>query len=78
MLNFELIEEFWSDVYRGRPIAVLNRGGRWHVYLDHILQHNLVFATPEHGMRWLRTRVDKASLSAAEKPATNEALYVAA
>ena len=78
MLDFEQSEEFWSDVYRGRPIAVLNRSGCWHVYLDHILQHNLVFATPEHGLRWLRTKVDKVSLSAAENPETNATLHFAA
>jgi hypothetical protein len=54
-------EEFWTDVYRGRPIAVMNRGGHWHVYLDHVLQHNVVFATPEQGVRWLMTRIDAPS-----------------
>jgi hypothetical protein len=51
-------EEFWSDIYRGRPIAVMNRGGQWHVYLDHVLQHNVVFATAEQAVRWLTTRID--------------------
>ena len=36
--------DFWSDVYRDRPIAIFNRHGRLHVDLDHILQHNVVFA----------------------------------
>ena len=52
-------EEFWSDVYQGRPIAVMNRAGQWHVYLDHVLQHNMVFATAVHAVRWLTTRIDQ-------------------
>jgi hypothetical protein len=36
--------DFWSAVYGGRAIAILNHYGRLHVYLDHILQHNVVFA----------------------------------
>lgn len=51
-------DDFRSDVYQGRPIAILNRGGRWHVYLDHVLQHNVVFATAEHAVAWLMARVD--------------------
>ena len=51
--------EFWSDVYGGRPVAILNRHGRWHVYLDHVLQHNVVFATAEHALAWLTERVDQ-------------------
>ena len=58
MLTFELQEEFWSDVYRGHPIAIYDRGGRWLVYLDHVLQHNMAFATAEHAVRWLKARVD--------------------
>ena len=51
--------EFWMDVYNGRPIAILQHHGRWHVYLDHILQHNVVFATAEHAIVWLTERVDE-------------------
>jgi len=40
-------QEFVSVVYRGRPIATLNRFGRWHVYLDHVFQHKVVFETAE-------------------------------
>jgi hypothetical protein len=54
-------EEFWSDIYHGRPIAVMNRGGQWHVYLDHALQHNMVFATAEQAVRWLTARIDQPS-----------------
>ena len=49
---------FQSTTYLGRPIAILNRDGRWHVYLDHILQHNVVFATAENAIAWLIERVD--------------------
>jgi hypothetical protein len=58
-------EEFWSDTYHGRPIAVMHRGGQWHVYLDHSLLHNLVFATAEQAVRWLTTRIDQTSRRAA-------------
>jgi len=50
--------EFWSDRYRDRPIAVLHRHGRWHVYLDHVFQHDLVFASGQHAVAWLMQRVD--------------------
>jgi hypothetical protein len=52
-------QEFMSDVYRDRSIAILYRHGRWHVYLDHVLQHKVVFATAEHAVAWLRARVDQ-------------------
>ena len=64
MLTLEQQGEFWSDLHRGRPIAIYNRSGRWHVYLDHILQHNMVFATAEHAVRWLRRRIDTDCVSA--------------
>jgi hypothetical protein len=64
MLTLEQQEEFWSDLYRDRPIAIYNRAGKWHVYLDHVLQHNMVFATAEHAVRWLRGRVDNGCVSA--------------
>jgi len=51
--------EFWSSVYQGRPIAVLHHGDRWHVYLDHVLQHKFVFATAAHAKVWLTKRVDE-------------------
>jgi len=35
------LESFWSDTYRGRNIAILNHGGRWLVYLDHVLQRKV-------------------------------------
>jgi len=52
-------QQFMSDVYRDRPIAILHRYGRWHVYLDHVLQHNVVFATAEQAVAWLMARVDQ-------------------
>jgi hypothetical protein len=51
-------QEFRPDVYCGRPIAMLNRSGRWHVYLDHVLQHNIAFATAEHALGWFTARID--------------------
>jgi hypothetical protein len=51
--------EYWSDLYGGRSIAILNRYGRWHVYLDHVLQHNVVFATAENAIAWLTSRIDQ-------------------
>jgi hypothetical protein len=51
--------EFWSDVYGGRSIAIFNHYGRWLVYLDHVLQHKVAFATPEHAIVWLTGRVDQ-------------------
>lgn len=52
------VPEFWRDTYRGRAIAILERYGRWHVYLDHLLQHNVEFATPEDAIVWLTQRID--------------------
>jgi hypothetical protein len=51
--------EFWSDIYEGRPVAILNRHGRWHVYLDHVLQHNVVFASAQNAVTWLTDRIDQ-------------------
>ena len=51
--------EFWSDVYRGRPIAILNHYGRLHVYLDHTLQHHVVFAERANALAWLMQRIDQ-------------------
>jgi hypothetical protein len=54
-------EEFWSDSYRGHTIATLNRGNGWLVYLDHVLQHNKLFATAEAAVAWLRRQIDTAA-----------------
>ena len=51
-------QDFWSDVYRGRKLAVFHQHGRWYAYLDHIFQSNVVFASPETAVRWLAVRVD--------------------
>jgi len=51
--------EFWSDVYEGRSIAIFNYHGCWHVYLDHVLQHNIVFATADRAIVWLTERIDQ-------------------
>ena len=52
-------QEFLSDVYRGRPIAIHNRFGRWHVYLDHIIQNKIAFDSSEHAIAWLMESVDE-------------------
>ena len=46
-------------VYRGRPIAILRRYGRWHVYLDHKLQHDVIFDRAENAIAWLTKRIDQ-------------------
>jgi hypothetical protein len=61
MQTFEQTDGFWSDSYRGHRIATLNRGSGWLVYLDHVLQHNKLFATAEAATTWLRDQVDRSS-----------------
>lgn len=50
---------FWSDSYRGHSIATLSHGKGWLVYLDHVLQHNKLFATADSATTWLRDQVDR-------------------
>jgi hypothetical protein len=50
--------DFWSDEYRDRPIAILYRHGRLHVYLDHVLQHDVVFENGPDALAWLIHRID--------------------
>jgi hypothetical protein len=38
---------------------MLQRVNGWHVYLDHVVQHNLVFATSAHARTWLIKRIDQ-------------------
>jgi hypothetical protein len=59
MLNVQALGdvEFWSDIYRERPIAIFNHHGYWRVYLDHVLQKAL-FATSEDAVLWLTQRID--------------------
>lgn len=59
MQVLEHVEDFWSDTYRGRNIAILNRGGSWLVYLDHVMQHRMLFATAEAAVKWLRHQIDQ-------------------
>ena len=51
-------QEFWSAIYCGRPIAILNRNGRWHVSLDHVLQQGVVFTTAVQAVAWLMASID--------------------
>lgn len=52
--------DFWSDTYRGHSIATLNHGRGWLVYLDHVLQHNKLFASADAAVNWLRKQIDGA------------------
>jgi hypothetical protein len=52
---------FWSESYRGHTIAALSHGKGWLAYLDHVLQHNLLFITAEAAAIWLRRRIDAAA-----------------
>jgi len=63
--------EFWSAVYSGRAIAILNHYGRLHVYLDHILQHNVVFAERGDALAWLIQRIEQAAPLHAAAPGQN-------
>jgi hypothetical protein len=56
-------ERFWSDTYCGRPIAILNRGSGWHVYLNHVLQHSMMFETAEEAIVWLMKRIEQGKVS---------------
>jgi hypothetical protein len=51
--------EFWADCYRGRQIAIFTRVGNWYVYLDHVLQRHVLFATAEDAILWLTERIDE-------------------
>jgi hypothetical protein len=53
------IDDFWYDEYRGRPIAILNRNGRLHVYIDHVLQHNIVLDRGQDALAWLVRRIEQ-------------------
>lgn len=61
MHNDETREPFFTDTYRGHQIATLNHSGGWLVYLDHILQNRLKFATAEAAIAWLRRQVETKS-----------------
>jgi hypothetical protein len=61
MHTLKQTEDFWSDNYRGHSIATLNHGRGWLVYLDHVLQHNKLFASAEAAVAWLRGQVDRSA-----------------
>jgi hypothetical protein len=58
--------DFWSDTYRGRTIAILNHCGRWLVYLDHVLQERMQFATADAAKTWLQRKVDRRPVGRAQ------------
>ena len=49
----------WRDMYHGRYIAIFRRYGRWHVYLDHVFQHNVLFGKSEEAVDWLTECIDQ-------------------
>jgi len=51
-------QQFWSDSYGGRSIAIFNHHGRWLAYLDHVLLQKVAFATPGDAIAWLTKRID--------------------
>jgi hypothetical protein len=53
--------EFWSDSYRGRPIAAYRHSMGWLVYIDHVMQANRTFVELEDATRWLRSKIDDAA-----------------
>ena len=57
-------ENFWSETYRGRVIAIMNHCGRWLIYLDHVLQPRMQFETPEAAVAWLQQKVDRPKVRA--------------
>lgn len=59
MHKLDNADAFWSDSYHGHSIATLNHGKGWLVYVDHVLQHNMLFATAEAAAVWLREQVDR-------------------
>lgn len=67
MKDAEQREPFISDTYRGHQIATLNHSGGWLVYLDHILQNRLKFATADAAIAWLRRQVENMTPDAARR-----------
>ena len=49
---------FWSASYRGRDIAAHRHAQGWHVYLDRVMQPNMLFVSAEDAAQWLRRKVD--------------------
>lgn len=49
---------FWSATYRGREIATHRHIRGWLVYIDRIMQENMLFGTAEDAAGWLHRRID--------------------
>ena len=49
-------------------MAVVNHGGNWLVYLDHVMQNRLQFATAEAAIGWLRRKIEAMSPAAGSAP----------
>jgi hypothetical protein len=55
---------FWSGIYLGSHIAMLQHHGAWRVYLDQMLQDTSRFETAEEAAGWLRRRVEERAAEA--------------
>ena len=60
---YEQSEQFSAETYRGHQIAVLNHGGGWLAYLDHVMQNKMLFASAEAAFTWLRRKIEASAPS---------------
>lgn len=51
--------EFWSTSYRGQDIAVQRHYRGWLVYLNKVMQQDMLFDDAREAARWLRRKVDE-------------------
>jgi hypothetical protein len=65
MQTEEQSQQFCADTYRGHQMAVLNHGGGWLAYLDHVMQNRMLFASAEAAFAWLRRKIEANSPSEA-------------
>lgn len=47
----------WCGILAGRAIAIADVAGVWLVYIDHVLQGNARFQTPERAYQWACSRI---------------------
>ena len=51
--------DFWSTSYRGHDIATQRHYRGWLVYLNKVMQQDMVFGDARAAARWLRGQVDE-------------------
>jgi hypothetical protein len=56
--TFKPVRGFWSETYRGTKIAACQHNRVWHVYLEDVMQANILFATLYEARAWLQRCVD--------------------